>query len=820
MLNNKRLLVILCFLLVAGPAVAYRIPRPVPLDFPPSKDGVTQLNDSLENIWNLTNGEYNLDEVETTKSNANNGDIWVFDSPLTAKIQYKSDGAIYSVCVEGGGNCTTGGAASATTPGGSNPQLQYNNAGAFGGVTASGADANWNVGLGTSVPTQQLELTKNLEMVDSTATEGIIYHGATPFLHSFGTNNLFLGDGAGNLTLSGATDNTIIGQGAGVGFTSGDSNTCMGSGSCAVLNNDYDLVAVGYNAMGAVADQNGSIAIGTSALYTGTGSGAYNIAIGPEAMETATTAAENIAIGSKTMESIDSGQANTAVGYNSMILITDAYYNTAIGANSAKTLRTGFDNTFLGYASGNAITIGSNNSCVGSVSCDSVTSGVSNSVLGFSAGETLTTGSGNTLLGYNSEPSTATIDNTVGIGTGVVAGIRGVVIGAEAGNAGSTADDSIFIGYQSGNAITGGDFNTCSGSQSCAGLTTGDANVVMGYHALNVGTNSDSNVCLGFESCLSLTSASDTIAIGTGAGDSITDGTDNVAIGTGALDDNVSGLDNVAIGTGALGTATASNNVSVGVGSGSNLSTGQQNVFMGLSAGKGTFGSNTTDNSVFIGYNSGLAISTGDNNTCIGSGSCDALTTGGTNIVIGYDIDAPGDTESNKLTIGNILFGTNINATDKTIDTDANIGIGTSAPIQRLEIVGGLELDHMHGVFTDTSGIDFSTFRNSWTSSQTTTDFFDISAVSLSTATGLVVKVDNSMTTGRALQILGGSAGATPIFGVDDAITYLPQVSADPCGGDTLKEAGFFYNTTSDYLCFCNSAGADKQAHSPSTDCF
>jgi len=666
----KKIYFIALLLLITCTADAFRIPRPNRYSLPLTQDQINQINDDLDNIWQLSNGEFNLDEETTAKTQAENGDFWILATPITSKIQFRSEDTVFTVCNEGG-DCGSGGAGVATTPGGSNPQLQYNNAGAFGGVTASGADSNGNVGLGTSVPTQQLELTKNLEMVDSTATEGIVYHGATTFLHSFGTNNLFLGDGAGNLTLSGATDNTIIGQGAGVGFTSGDSNTCMGGGSCAVLNNDYDLVAIGYNAMGAVADQNGSIAIGTSALYTGTGSGAYNIAIGPEAMETATTAAENIAIGSKTMESIDSGQANTAVGYNSMILITDAYYNTAIGANSAKTLRTGFDNTFLGYASGNAITIGSNNSCVGSVSCDSVTSGVSNSVLGFSAGETLTTGSGNTLLGYNAEPSAATVDVSVGIGTDVVAGIRGVVIGAEAGNTGSTADDSIFIGYQSGNAITTGDNNTCIGSGSCDVMTTGISNLAIGYNSMGVGdVTGVFNIGIGTSALEDLTSGESNTAIGRNALANNIDGGDNIAIGSLALRDNTSGFDNVAVGNSA----------------GILVTTGEDNVFIGDGAGP--------------------AFTTGNRNTCVGSGGTCAGTNGNNNISLGYN-NVFQTSMSRMVAIGNNVFVPNTQI----------IQFGNGTGVDHLDAIftGQVSARGWSGVSNQESGIDFSTFSNSWT---------------------------------------------------------------------------------------------------------
>jgi len=46
--------------------------------------------------------------------------------------------------------------------------------------------------------------------------------------------------------------------------------------------------------------------------------------------------------------------------------------------------------------------------------------------------------------------------------------------------------------------------------------------------------------------------------------------------------------------------------------------------------------------------------------------------------------------------------------------------------------------------------------------------------------------------------------------------------TADPCanGSGDLAEGDTFYNDTSDYLCFCDGAGDDKQAHSPATACF
>lgn len=45
-------------------------------------------------------------------------------------------------------------------------------------------------------------------------------------------------------------------------------------------------------------------------------------------------------------------------------------------------------------------------------------------------------------------------------------------------------------------------------------------------------------------------------------------------------------------------------------------------------------------------------------------------------------------------------------------------------------------------------------------------------------------------------------------------------ITADPCAGGNYPEGAIFYNDTSDYMCFCNGAGADVQVHSPATACF
>jgi hypothetical protein len=49
----------------------------------------------------------------------------------------------------------------------------------------------------------------------------------------------------------------------------------------------------------------------------------------------------------------------------------------------------------------------------------------------------------------------------------------------------------------------------------------------------------------------------------------------------------------------------------------------------------------------------------------------------------------------------------------------------------------------------------------------------------------------------------------------------IVKVTSDPCVASAdYPEGAIFYNDTSDYYCFCDGIGADKQLHDPATACF
>ena len=141
-----------------------------------------------------------------------------------------------------------------------------------------------------------------LNLASTTATgAGTILVNGTRFLHDYGTRNLFLGSGAGNLTMTGTGQNIGIGEGTLMNTTSGYRNT-----------------AVGYQSL-----------LNTTSGY------------------------RNTAVGYQSLLSNTTGSYNTASGYRSLYSNTTGIRNTTSGYNAGRVITTGSANTFLGYNAGN-----------------------------------------------------------------------------------------------------------------------------------------------------------------------------------------------------------------------------------------------------------------------------------------------------------------------------------------------------------------------------------------------------------------------------------------------------------------------------------
>jgi hypothetical protein len=186
--------------------------------------------------------------------------------------------------------------------------------------------------------------------------DGITTSGAVSTLtitpRGVGTQNMFLGFAAGNLTLSGGFN---VGYGAGVlaALTSGNSNVAVGVSANASILGGNNNVAVGRLAGAYITSGNSNISIGINANGTNV-STSFNVAIGTNALNLA-TGGPNLAIGGSAGASITSASQMTVIGYNAFAFATGAA-NTGLGYSIGSALLTGAYNVAIGDNAGSAWT--------------------------------------------------------------------------------------------------------------------------------------------------------------------------------------------------------------------------------------------------------------------------------------------------------------------------------------------------------------------------------------------------------------------------------------------------------------------------------
>ncbi len=163
-----------------------------------------------------------------------------------------------------------------------------------------------------------LETTGYFEIPTTTSTAGIIKQNGSRIIHTYGSDNLFLGKDAGNFTLTG-NKNVAVGREALNANTSGANNT----------------------------------ANGVKALYSNK-TGSWNTANGTEVLYSDTSGSRNTANGYKVLYYNTSGGNNTATGYKALFNNTTGNNNTAIGysAGMGTATHSKSGNVFLGYFAG------------------------------------------------------------------------------------------------------------------------------------------------------------------------------------------------------------------------------------------------------------------------------------------------------------------------------------------------------------------------------------------------------------------------------------------------------------------------------------
>ncbi len=189
--------------------------------------------------------------------------------------------------------------------------------------------------------------------------------------------------------------------------------------------------------------------------------------------------AGNLTIGS-TATQVYHGSYNTGVGYQVLQTNTTGYYNSALGRDALRANTIGYSNSALGMISLRSNTTGNSNSVLGVGALYSNTTGNFNSALGKEAGRYLADGTGNEtsnnslFLGYDTRSKEAGQTNEIVIGASAIgAGSNSVTLG----------NDSIATTLLKGNVGIG----TTAPASALHVVNTGSA-----YPAVRIGAGTNS----------------------------------------------------------------------------------------------------------------------------------------------------------------------------------------------------------------------------------------------------------------------------------------------------------------------------------------
>jgi hypothetical protein len=396
----------------------------------------------------------------------------------------------------------------------------------FGTLTADDIVMQTN-----GVEQMRLYNTGGITIPNSTAAGvGVLYQNGGLLFHTLGTNNLFLGNNAGNLTIVGI-QNTGIGYFALQSIANGSNNTALGSRALTTNTDGSRNTAVGTDALSNSSIGDYNTAIGERALYSNTTS-SFNTALGRSALEN-NTVDGNTAVGYSALFSNTSGLNNTAVGNSALVNNTTASNNTAVG-NGALNINTNSDNTAVGNVALGSNSVGGLNTATGSYALADNTVGSFNTANGASSLRFNTTGNVNTATG-----ASALLSNN-------------------------------------------GGFNTADGGSALSSNTTGGFNSAMGALSLTSNTTGNNNIAAGESALLNNVSGSNCVAVGQFSGSSNTTEDNNTFIGY-----NANGAIGITNATAIGANAVVSQSNSLILGNGANVGIGESAPPELLSVGAG-----------------------------------------------------------------------------------------------------------------------------------------------------------------------------------------------------------------------------------------
>ncbi len=391
----------------------------------------------------------------------------------------------------------------------------------------------------------------------------------------------------------------------------------------------------------------------------------------------------------------------------------------------------GLNNVFAGVGAGQSNTTGAGNSFVGDSAGLNNTSGANNAFFGRGAGQANTTGASNAFYGQGAGSSNTTGGGGAFFGQGAgqanTTGFVNAFFGAAAGSSNTTGGGNAFFGAGAGLSNTTASNNSFFGVAAGSSNTSGADNAFFGQGAGQSNMTASNNAFFGVRAGQSNTIASNNAFFGALAGSSNTNGEFNAFFGQSAGFLNTTGSSNSFFGQGAGQYCTtcdsnsffgyragenntrASRNSFFGYRAGANNVTGDLNAFFGESAG---LNNSTGDQNAFFGTQAGSFNVSGVGNAFFGISAGDSNTSGNLNTLIGNDTDVGSGSLTNATAIGQRAFVTasnslvlgSINGVNNAT-ANTNVGIGTTAPIDRLDVAGNIRIGFvLNGCVRDRDG--------------------------------------------------------------------------------------------------------------------
>lgn len=178
-----------------------------------------------------------------------------------------------------------------------------------------------------------------------------------------------------------AKNNVAVGHEALGALAYGTGNTAVGTGALDALLHDDDNTALGRDALGALNRGHDNIAVGPDALGALTSSSTVqsnaNVGVGRGAADALVLGSGNTAVGTDALGALTGGTSgsvnNTAVARGALAALTSGDDNTAIGANAFQYLQIGSSNAAVGRLAGTVklgttpsdLTSATNVTCIG-----------------------------------------------------------------------------------------------------------------------------------------------------------------------------------------------------------------------------------------------------------------------------------------------------------------------------------------------------------------------------------------------------------------------------------------------------------------------